>query len=90
MNMNVATSSPKAKYPNILASILWALLLTQSPAYADYASFEEMAIAKVKSTPTSKIEEGRSALPFEKWFQNLAGKGAVMIHSRRYRSRIVL
>lgn len=62
----------------MLGSILWALLLTQSPAYADYASFEDMAIEKVKSTPTSEIEKGRSALPFEKWLQSLAGKDATM------------
>lgn len=78
MNMNVATSSPKAKHPNILASILWALLLTQSPAYADYASYEKIAIKKVKTTLTSEIEKGRPAIPFEVWLQNLAGKDAKM------------
>ncbi|MBI5890632.1 MAG: ankyrin repeat domain-containing protein [Nitrosomonadales bacterium] len=52
--------------------------ITQSPAQADYYDFEEMAIEKVKSTPASKIEKGRSALPFEKWLQNLAGKDAEM------------
>jgi len=78
MDMNVTAVRPTMRHLNILGSILWVLLLTQSPAHADYNSFEWMAIEKVKTTPTSQIEKGRSALPFEKWFQNLAGKGAVM------------
>lgn len=78
MDMNIASFRPTAKLSNILVAILWAFLLTHSPAHADYDAFEEMAIKKVKSTPTSQIEKGRSALPFEKWLQNLAGKDAEM------------
>lgn len=78
MDMNIASFRPTAKLSNILVTILWAFLLTHSPAHADYNAFEEMAIKKVKATSTSQIEKGRSALPFEIWLQNLAGKDAEM------------
>jgi ankyrin repeat protein len=64
------------KLCTVWMGILLTLQFTQSAAFADYASFEEMAIAKVKTTPTSQIEAGRSNQPFETWLQNLAGKDA--------------
>ena len=70
--------SLKIEQRNISTAILWVALSIQSIAYADYAAFEKMAIKKVKATPTSEIEEGRPMLPFEVWFQRLAGKKAEM------------
>jgi ankyrin repeat protein len=76
--MHVAFARPQMKLCNIWMGILFTLLFTQSAAFADYDSFEKEAIAMVKAMPTSEIEAGRSAQPFEVWLKNLAGKGATL------------
>lgn len=76
MEMLEVVASMQMRQCTIRWCLLSILLFTQSVSFAQNSSFEEMAIAKVKATPTSEIEAGMSKLPFEVWLQNLAGKDA--------------
>jgi ankyrin repeat protein len=76
VEVNIVVSRLKANQHIIRLGLLCALLFTQSIAYADYDSYQDEAIKIVKAIPTSEIEAGRPAQPFEVWMQNLAGKDA--------------
>ncbi len=65
-----------ARHCTVRLGILLVSLFLQTLAYADYAAFEEQAIELAKATPTSEIEQGMPAQPFEAWLQSLAGAGA--------------
>lgn len=58
---------------SILLCMLPILLFAQPVLSDDYSSFEELAIAKVKLTPTSEIESGMPKLAFDAWLKKLAG-----------------